>query len=171
MTDIFLAEGFAYFDTSWAYHNTASETAVGKCLASHHPRESFTLASKLPTFAITREEEIEPIFDGQLERCGVEYFDYYLLHNVNWMRYNQVIRDTHMFEHMRAWKEQGRIRHIAISFHDTADVLDAVLTEHPEIEAVQIALSYFDWDARLIQARKCYDTIRRHGRLVIVMSQ
>ena len=169
MVDRFLAAGFTYFDTSWAYHNTASETAVRKCLASRHPRERFVLASKLPTFAITREEEVEPLFAGQLERCGVDYFDYYLLHNVNWMRCAQIIREAHLFDHMKRWKEQGKIRHIAISYHDTADVLDQILTEHPEIEAVQIALNYFDWDARLLQARKCYETIRRHGKLVIVM--
>ena len=169
MVDRFLEAGFTYFDTSWAYHNGASETAVKRCLVSRHPRDRFVLASKLPTFAITREEEAEEIFAQQLERCGVDYFDYYLLHNVNWMRCRQIIRDAHLFEHMQQWKEQGKIRHIAFSFHDTADVLDQILTEHPEVEAVQIALNYFDWDARYIQARLCYETIRAHGRQVIVM--
>ena len=86
MVDRFLAAGFTYFDTSWTYHNEASETAVKRCLVSRHPRDSFVLASKLPTFAITKEEEAEEIFNQQLERCDVDYFDYYLLHNVNWMR-------------------------------------------------------------------------------------
>lgn len=158
MVDRFLEAGFTYFDTSWAYHNGASETAVKRCLVSRHPRDRFVLASKLPTFAITREEEAEEIFAQQLERCGVDYFDYYLLHNVNWMRCRQIIRDARLFEHMQQWKEQGKIRHIAFSFHDTADVLDQILTEHPEVEAVQIALNYFDWDARYIQARRCYET-------------
>ena len=169
MVDRFLAAGFTYFDTSWAYHNGASETAVNKCLVSRHPRDSFVLASKLPIFAIADERQAEEIFSQQLERCGVSYFDYYLLHNVNWMRYRQIIRDAHLFEHMKQWKEQGKIRHIAFSFHDTADVLDQILTDHPEVEAVQIALNYFDWDARYIQARQCYETIRTHGRQVIVM--
>lgn len=169
MVDRFLEAGFTYFDTSWAYHNTASEAAVQKCLACRYPRERFVLASKLPTFAITREEEVEPLFAGQLARCGVDYFDYYLLHNVNWMRYTQIIREAHLFDHMKRWKEQGKIRHIVISYHDTADVLEKLLTEHPEIEAVQIALNYFDWDARYIQARACYETIRKHGKQVIVM--
>lgn len=124
MVDRFLAAGFTYFDTSWAYHNGASETAVNKCLVSRHPRDSFVLASKLPIFAIADERQAEEIFSQQLERCGVSYFDYYLLHNVNWMRYRQIIRDAHLFEHMKQWKEQGKIRHIAFSFHDTADVLD-----------------------------------------------
>ena len=169
MTDRFLAAGFTYFDTSAVYHGGAGEEAVRACLVSRYPREAFVLASKLPTFAITGEEEAEAVFQQQLERCGTAYFDYYLLHNVNLMRYRGIIREASLFEHLKRWKEEGKIRHIGISFHDTADVLDTILTEHPEIEAVQIALNYFDWDARLIQAGKCYDTIRRHGRLVIVM--
>lgn len=169
MVDTFLQAGFTYFDTSWAYHNGSSESAIRECLVKRHPRESFLLASKLPTFAITKESEIEDIFQLQLDRCGVEYFDYYLLHNVNSMRYRQIIQETHMFDHMKKWKEAGKIRHIAFSFHDTADVLDQILTEHPEVEAVQIAVNYFDWNARLIQAEACYDVILRHGRQVIIM--
>ncbi len=169
MVDTFLQAGFTYFDTSWAYHNGSSEAAVRECLVKRHPRESFLLASKLPTFAITKESEIEDIFQLQLDRCGVEYFDYYLLHNVNSMRYRQIIQETHMFDHMKKWKEAGKIRHIAFSFHDTADVLDQILIEHPEVEAVQIAVNYFDWNARLVQAEACYDVIRRHGRQVIIM--
>ena len=160
MTDRFLAAGFTYFDTSAVYHGGAGEEAVRACLVSRYPREAFVLASKLPTFAITGEEEAEAVFQQQLERCGTAYFDYYLLHNVN---LRGIIREASLFEHLKRWKEEGKIRHIGISFHDTADVLDTILTEHPEIEAVQIALNYFDWDARLIQAGKCYDTIRRQG--------
>ena len=95
--------------------------------------------------------------------------DYYLLHNVNGIRYHQVIAQCHMFEHMQKWKEEGKIRHIAFSFHDTADVLDKILSEHPEVEAVQIALNYIDWDAYFVQAKACYDVIRKHGRQMIVM--
>ncbi len=95
--------------------------------------------------------------------------DYYLLHNVNGIRYDQVISNCHMFEHMQKWKEEGKIRHIAFSFHDTAEVLDKILSEHPEVEAVQIALNYIDWDAYFVQAKACYDVIRKHGRQMIVM--
>ena len=95
--------------------------------------------------------------------------DYYLLHNVNGIRYDQVISHCHMFEHMRKWKEEGKIQHIAFSFHDTADVLDKILSEHPEVEAVQIALNYIDWDAYFVQVKACYDVIRKHGRQKIVM--
>ncbi len=169
MVDAFLKGGFNYFDTSWAYHNGGSEAAVRECLVKRHPRDSFLLASKLPTFAIARESEVEEIFQLQRERCGVEYFDYYLLHNVNSMRYQQIIRETHMFDYMKKWKDEGKIKHIAFSFHDTADVLDRILTEHPEVEAVQIAVNYFDWNACLVQAKACYDVIRKHGRQVIIM--
>lgn len=169
MVDIFLQAGFTYFDTSWAYHNGGSEEAIRECLVKRHPRDSFLLASKLPTFAITKESEVEEIFQQQLDRCGVEYFDYYLLHNVNSMRYQQIIRETHMFDYMKKWKETGKIKHIAFSFHDTADVLDQILTEHPEVEAVQIVVNYFDWNAYLIQSKACYDVIRKHGKQVIAM--
>lgn len=112
---------------------------------------------------------MEEIFHRQLENCGVESFDYYLLHNVNGIRYRQIIRDAHLFEHMKQWKADGKIKHIAFSFHDTADVLDQILTEHPEVEAVQIAVNYYDWNSYLVQSRACYEVIRRHGKQVIIM--
>lgn len=169
MVDLYLEAGFDYFDTSYAYHNGESEAAIRKCLVSRYPRERFRLASKLPTFIITEEAQVEEIFEQQLARCGVDFFDYYLLHNVNGMRYQQLIQDTHMFDYLKKWKEEGKIRHIAFSFHDSADVLDRILTEHPEVEAVQIALNYIDWDAYFVQAKACYDVIRKHGRQVIIM--
>ena len=169
MVDVYLEAGFDYFDTSYAYHNGESEVAIRKCLVSRYPRERFRLASKLPTFIITEEAQVEEIFEQQLARCGVDFFDYYLLHNVNGMRYQQVIRDTHMFDYLKKWKEEGKIRHIAFSFHDSADVLDRILTEHPEVEAVQIALNYIDWNAYFVQAKACYEVIRKHGRQVIIM--
>lgn len=169
MVDTYLEAGFNYFDTSYVYHNGGSETAIKKCLTERYERDRYLLASKLPTFAITEESQMESIFAEQLEKCGVEYFDYYLLHNVNSMRYKQVIRDCHMFEYMQEWKKLGKIKHIAFSFHDTADELDDILDEHPEVEAVQIALNYIDWDAYFVQAKKCYDVIRKHGCQVIVM--
>lgn len=169
MVDAFLEAGFNYFDTSYVYHDGGSELAIKQCLTDRYPRDRYILASKLPTFAITEEAQVDAIFHEQLKKCGVEYFDYYLLHNLNSMRYKQVISDCHMFEHMKKWKEEGKIRHIAFSFHDTADVLDLVLEEHPEVDAVQIALNYFDWDAYFIQAKACYEVIQKHGRQVIVM--
>ena len=163
MVDAYLDAGFDYFDTSYVYHNGKSENAIKRCLISRYPREKFRLASKLPTFAITKEEQVEEIFAQQLEKCGTEYFDYFLLHNV------KEIKECHMFEHMQQWKKDGKIRHIGFSYHDSADNLDKILSEHPEVEFVQIALNYIDWEAYLIQAKKCYEVIRKHGCQVIVM--
>lgn len=169
MVDAYLDAGFDYFDTSYVYHNGKSENAIQRCLISRYPREKFRLASKLPTFAITKEEQVEEIFAQQLEKCGTEYFDYFLLHNVNGIRYGREIKECHMFEHMQQWKKDGKIRHIGFSYHDSADNLDKILSEHPEVEFVQIALNYIDWNAYLIQAKKCYEVIRKHGCQVIVM--
>lgn len=169
MVDTFLDAGFNYFDTSFVYHNGTSENAIKKCLVERHPRDSFILASKLPTFAIETEEQVIDIFQKQLDNCGVDYFDYFLLHNVNILHYNSVIKTCKMFEHMQEWKEQGKIKHIVISFHDSADALDLILAEHPEIEAVQIALNYYDWNSSYIQAKACYEVIRKHQKQVIIM--
>ena len=169
MVDAYLDAGFDYFDTSYVYHNGKSENAIQRCLISRYSREKFRLASKLPTFAITKEEQVEEIFAQQLEKCGTEYFDYFLLHNVNGIRYEREIKECHMFEHMQQWKKDGKIRHIGFSYHDSADNLDKILSEHPEVEFVQIALNYIDWNAYLIQAKKCYEVIRKHGCQVIVM--
>lgn len=169
MVDAYLDAGFDYFDTSYVYHNGKSENAIQRCLISRYPREKFRLASKLPTFAITKEEQVEEIFAQQLEKCGTEYFEYFLLHNVNGIRYEREIKECHMFDHMQQWKKDGKIRHIGFSYHDSADNLDKILSEHPEVEFVQIALNYIDWNAYLIQAKKCYEVIRKHGCQVIVM--
>ena len=175
MVDLFLDSGFTYFDTSFVYHNGASETAIRKALVERHDRGSYTLASKLPAFFITEEDQVENIFAQQLSKCGVEYFDYFLLHNLNKILYNGLdgkggyIKTCRMFDHMKAWKECGKIRHIGFSYHDDAETLDLILTEHPEVEFVQIAFNYYDYDSQLVQAGRCCDVIRKHERQVIVM--
>lgn len=169
MVDRFLERGFTYFDTSYVYHNGASETAIRSALVERHPRGSFLLASKFPTFAMIPEDKVDSIFEEQLKKCGVEYFDFYLLHNLNRYLYNTEVKEARLFDHMKKWKEQGKIRHIAFSYHDDAEHLDKILTEHPEVEAVQIALNYYDWEEPFIQSKKCYEVIRRHGKQVIVM--
>lgn len=169
MVDRFLERGFTYFDTSYVYHNGASETAIREALVKRHPRDSFLLASKFPTFAMLPEDQVEGVFAEQLQKCGVDYFDYYLLHNLNRVLYAGEVQDAHLFDHMKRWKAEGKIRHIAFSYHDDATHLDQILTEHPEVDAVQIALNYYDWEEPFIQAKKCYKVIRRHGKQVIVM--
>lgn len=175
MVDAFLDAGYTYFDTSYVYHNGKSEEATRKALVERHPRESFTVATKFPTFMMIPEEKIEEIFHSQLDNLGVDYIDYYLLHNIQTVYYDGydgkggIVKTTHLFDHAKKWKEEGKIRHLGISFHSSAKLLDRVLEEHPEIEFVQIALNPIDWDSELVQAGACYDVIRKHGRKVVIM--
>ncbi|MBP3871257.1 MAG: aldo/keto reductase [Faecalicoccus sp.] len=175
MVDTFLDAGFTYFDTSYVYHNGKSEEATRKALVERHPRDSFTVATKFPTFMELPEEKIEPTFQSQLDNLGVDYIDYYLLHNIQTVNYDGydgkggVAKTTHLFDHAKKWKKDGKIRHLGISFHSSAKLLDRILSEHPEIEFVQIALNPIDWDSELVQAKLCYDVIRKHGRKVVIM--
>ena len=175
MVDEFLAAGYTYFDTSFVYHNGESETATRKALVERHPRDSFTVATKFPTFLLIPEEKIEETFQSQLDKLGVDYIDYYLLHNIQNVYYDGydgtggIVKATNLFDHAKKWKEDGKIRHLGISFHSSAKLLDRVLAEHPEIEFVQIALNPIDWDSELVQAGPCYDVIRKHGRKVVIM--
>lgn len=175
MVDAFLEAGYTYFDTSYVYHDGKSEEATRKALVERHPRDSYTVATKFPTFMMIPEEKIEETFQSQLEHLGVDYVDYYLLHNIQTVYYDGydgkggIVKTTHLFDHAKKWKEDGKIRHLGISFHSSAKLLDRVLTEHPEIEFVQIALNPIDWDSELVQAGLCYDVIRKHGRKVVIM--
>ena len=175
MVDAFLGAGYTYFDTSYVYHNGKSEEATRKALVERHPRNSFTVATKFPTFMLIPEERIEETFQSQLDNLGVDYIDYYLLHNIQTVYYDGydgkggIVKTTNLFDHAKKWKEEGKIRHLGISFHSSANLLDRVLSEHPEIEFVQIALNPIDWDSELVQAGPCYEVIRKHGRKVIIM--
>ena len=175
MVDAFLEAGYTYFDTSFVYHDGKSEEATRKALVERHPRESYTVATKFPTFMLVPEEKIEETFQSQLDHLGVDYIDYYLLHNIQTVNYDGydgkggIVKTTHLFDHAKKWKEDGKIRHLGISFHSSSKLLDRVLTEHPEIEFVQIALNPIDWDSELVQAGLCYDVIRKHGRKVVIM--
>ncbi len=170
MVDSFLAQGYTYFDTAYMYHGGESERIVREALVKRHSRDSFTLADKLPMMSLREAgpERQAEIFDEQLEKCGVDYFDYYLLHNLNSSDYETVER-LDSFGFIRRKKAEGKIRHLGFSFHDKADLLDRILTEHPEVEFVQIQLNYLDWEDERVQSRKCYETIARHGKQVVVM--
>ncbi len=175
MVDEFIAGGFTYFDTSFAYHNGKSEGAVKKTVVDRYPRDKFTVATKFPTFAVQTEDQVEGIFAQQLENLGVEYVDYYLLHILNTKFYNGtdgnggVVKTCRLFEHASQWKTEGKIRHLGFSFHDSPEVLDQILTDHPEVEFVQIIINYFDWNSYFIAAKGCYDVIRKHGKKIVVM--
>lgn len=168
MVDTFLERGFTYFDTAYMYHVFRSEKFLKQVLVDRHPRESFTLADKLPIVFLKSEEDNEKIFNEQLEKCGVDYFDYYLLHNLGADHY-EVAKKFNCFQFVSKMKEEGKVKHMGFSFHDTADVLDTILTEHPEVEFVQLQLNYLDWENSSIQSKLCYEVCKKHNKPVVVM--
>ncbi len=168
MIDAFLAAGFNYFDTAHGYIDGKSELALRECLTSRYRREAYILADKLSDWYFEKEEDIVPLFESQLKACGVEYFDFYLFHCLTRTSYPKH-KKCNSFEIIKKLKEQGKIKHIAMSFHDTADVLDQILSEQPCIEAVQLQINYLDYDDPTVQSKACYDVAVKHGKKVIVM--
>ena len=168
MVDIFMERGFTYFDTAYMYHNFASENALRETLVKRYPRDSFTVATKMPTMFLKTSEDLDKIFNEQLEKVGVDYFDYYLLHNLGVTNY-EIAKKLDAFSFIQKKKEEGKIRKIGFSFHDTADLLDEILTAEPEVDFVQLQLNYIDWDNESIQSRKCYEVATKHNKPVIVM--
>lgn len=168
MVDAFLESGFNYFDTAHGYINGKSELAIRECLSSRYPRDRFILTNKLSAPYFEKEEDIRPLFQQQLEACGVEYFDFYLLHAVSASRLSHY-EGCKAFEIAQELKQEGKVCHVGMSFHDTADVLDDILTKHPELEVVQIQFNYVDFEDDKVESRKCYEVCRKHGKPVIIM--
>lgn len=168
MVDTFIDRGFTYFDTAWMYCGYKSEDAAKEVLVNRYPRDKYTLATKLHAEYIKTKEDRDKIFHEQLRKTGAGYFDYYLLHDMGANHY-RIYTELDCFRWMQEKKEEGLIRHIGFSFHDSADLLEKVLTEHPEVEFVQLQINYLDWDSDGIQSRKCYEVATRHGVPVIVM--
>ena len=168
MVDAFLEKGFTYFDTAWMYCGFQSECAIREALVKRHPRDSYTLADKLHAGFLKTKEDRERIFQEQLRKTGVDYFDYYLLHDVGTDHY-KTYQELDCFRWLEEKKAQGLARRIGFSYHDNAELLDRVLIEHPEVEFVQLQLNYLDWDSEGVQSRKCYETAVKHGKPVIVM--
>ena len=169
MTDMFINAGCTYFDTAWVYGGGASECAAKEILVDRYPRESFQLATKLfMKEGMTTVEEAEKMLATSLERTGAGYFDFYLLHSLNRDRVRYY--DEHdMWSFIKRKKEEGVLRHVGFSFHDTADILDKFLTDHPDMEFVQLQINYLDWENESIQSRACYEVARKHGMPIIVM--
>lgn len=168
MVDAFLAQGFNYFDTAHGYIGGRSETALRTCLTSRYPRESYVLTDKLSGGFFKTEADIRPLFARQLAACGVDYFDFYLMHSQSAENF-QHFKACRAYETAFALKAEGKIRHVGLSFHDRAEVLDRILTEYPQIEVVQIQFNYLDYDDIAVQSRKCYEVCRRHNKPVLVM--
>ena len=168
MIDAFMENGFNYFDTAHGYIDGMSETALRDCLVKRYSRESYVLTNKLSTFHFKKNGEIRPLFESQLEACGVEYFDFYLMHAQSAKLYEKYTREM-AYETALELKAEGKFKHFGISFHDEASLLDRILSEHPEIEVVQIQLNYIDYDDAAVQGRLCLEICEKHGKPVIVM--
>ncbi|MCM1498657.1 MAG: aldo/keto reductase [Clostridium sp.] len=168
MVDAFIEKGFTYFDTAWMYCGFQSENAAKEALVERYPRDSYTLATKLHAGYLKTKADRDDIFNQQLEKTGVEYFDYYLLHDIGQDHY-EIYTELDCFNWLIEKKRQGLVRHIGFSYHDNAELLDRVLTEQPEMEFVQLQINYLDWKSEGIQSEKCYETAVKHGLPVIVM--
>lgn len=168
MVDTFLSNGGTYFDTAYTYLDGKSEIAIRESLVNRHPRESFTLADKLPSWKVTSNGDCQQYFKEQLERCGVDYFDVYLLHWLN--RDNYAICERYdEFFFLKKIKAEGKVGKIGFSYHDSAALLDEILNAHPEVDIVQLQINYLDWDSTAIEAGNCYQVAKKHGKAIVVM--
>ena len=169
MVDIYMEKGYDYFDTSYAYHNGMSEVAIRKAVVERYPRESYRICDKMPTWALTCEEDNEKFVNEMLERLGIDYFDVFFIHNINgpWVK-NAINANT--FEYVKKMKENGIAKQIGFSFHDKSDLLKEVLDKYGDMfDIVQLELNYLDWEDQSIEAHKCYDLCVKHGLDVYVM--
>lgn len=167
MVDMFLKEGFTYFDTAWAYNG--SEDAIRQALVERYPRDSFQLATKNAAWinCKTREDAINQ-FETSLERTGAGYFDFYLLHNLGEHR-TKSFDDFDMWSFVQEMKKEGKIKHVGFSFHSTPEELEEILKKHPEMEFVQLQINYADWENPAIKSKECYEMARKYGKPVVIM--
>ncbi|MGI6608364.1 MAG: aldo/keto reductase [Erysipelotrichaceae bacterium] len=168
MADDFIAAGGTYFDTAYIYHGGNSESAFKEAVVNRYKRDMYTIADKMPMFLVKEENQLEKIFNEQLERCGVEYFDYYLLHSLT-QAHIETVEKINAVDFILKKKECGYIKKVGFSFHDTAEVLDKFLTKYPEMEFVQLQINYLDYETDDIQSRKCYEIAAKHNKPVVVM--
>ena len=168
MVDTYMEQGFSYFDTAAPYHGKHSEIALREAVVKRYPRERYVVADKLSFGMIDKAEDMQSFFEGQLERTGLEYIDIYLLHALGKESYAKA-QSFKAFEFAAQKKAEGKVKHVGFSFHDSAEVLDQILTEHPEVEYVQLQINYLDWEDENVQSRKCYEVAVKHGKKVLVM--
>ena len=168
MVDAFMDAGFNYFDTARVYIDGKSETALRECLVKRYPRESFVLVDKLSPSTVKCNEDIRKVFSLQLESLGVDYIDIYLMHSQNRFHFERY-KKIGAYEEAFKLKAEGKVKCVGLSFHDTAEVLDGILTEYPEIEVVQLQVNYYDYEDSIVQSRLCLDVCKKHGKPVVVM--
>ena len=169
MVDLFMEAGLTYFDTAYVYDDGDSERAAKAALVDRYPRESYTLCTKLCAWmGAHNEKTAKQQFYTSLERTGAGYFDYYLLHALqagNYKTYDKY----HIWDFVKEQKAKGLIKHWGFSFHATPDILDELLTDHPDVEFVQLQLNYADWENPRVTARENYEVARKHGKSIVVM--
>lgn len=168
MVDLYMESGFNHFDTAFVYHEGIGEESLRKAVVERYPRDSFTVSTKLPLFVITEESQLEPLFKEQLENCGLDYFDYYLLHNVSGFTEN-AWKNVDLYSFVQRKKEEGFIKHIGLSTHGNAEFLEGLLTKHPELEFVLLQINYLDWEDEAIESRKCLEVAKKHDVPVMIM--
>ncbi len=168
LVDLFMERGFTYFDTAYVYNSGGSEIAARKCLVERYPRDSFTIATKLPVYMLEDGNSADELLNTSLERLGVDYIDYYLLHAMNKTRY-ETANQYGIWDKLLQWKAEGKVRHIGFSVHDTPEFIDQVLNEHPEVEFVQLQINYLDWEDEKVQARRCHEVVSAHKKPIIIM--
>lgn len=166
MVDVFLKNGFVYFDTAFAY--PGSEEAIRQALIERYPRDSFLLATKLSMRTNMTREEAENLINISLQRLGTDHVDFYLLHNLSGDRI-EFAENNGLWDYVKELKAEGKIRHYGFSFHDTPEKLDEILTKHPDAEFVQLQINYHDWENKDVQSRRCYEVARKHNKMIIVM--
>ena len=168
MVDTYMESGFNYFDTAFVYHEGVGESTFKKTVVERYPRDSFKIATKLPLFVITEESQLEPIFAQQLENCGVDYIDYFMLHNVSGFTEN-AWKNVDLYSFIEKKKQEGKIKHIGISTHGDAEFLEEILFDHPELEFVLLQINYLDWEDEGIDAKKCWEVARKYNKKIMVM--
>lgn len=168
MADSFIRAGGTYFDTAYPYHNGKSEEAFKEAVVKRYNRSKYLIADKMPLFFVKSAQDLPKFFDEQINRCGVEYFDYYLLHCLDKENY-AIAENTGAFEYVAKKKAEGKIKRVGFSFHDSPELLDEILTKHPEMEFVQLQINYLDWEDKEIASKRCYETARKHNKPIIVM--
>ena len=169
MVDIYLENGFTYFDTAYGYNEGKSEETAKAAIIDRYPRESFQLATKLPAWSRTKNaDDAKRMFWTSLNRTGAEYFDFYLLHNIGSTR-TKSFDEFGIWDYVLELKQKGLVRHVGFSFHDKASLLDEVLTKHPEMEFVQLQINYGDWESGTVQSRLCYEVALKHNKPIVIM--
>ncbi|MCR4991179.1 MAG: aldo/keto reductase [Lachnospiraceae bacterium] len=166
MVDLFMEAGFTYFDTAFVY--PGSEAATKKALVDRYPRESYTLCTKINATVSPTEKIAKSQFETSLERTGAGYFDYYLLHafmNNNYKKYDKF----HLWDFVKEQKEKGLIKHFGFSYHAGPKLLDEILTDHPEVDFIQLQINYADWENPSVASRANYEVARKHGKSITVM--